>query len=52
MVAFNAPQPIRKKRNTITVTAPKGATKVKVAAKFAEPGDGKDKPVVKRAGQK
>lgn len=37
MVAFNAPPPIRKKRNTITVTAPKGATKVKVAAKFKEP---------------
>lgn len=37
MVAYDAPPPIRKKRNTITVTAPKGATKVKVAAKFAEP---------------
>ena len=37
MVPFNAPPPIRKKRNTITVTAPKGATKVKVAAKFKEP---------------
>lgn len=49
MVAFDAPPPIRKKRNTITVTAPKGATKVKVAAKFKEPEQAVDKKPVRRS---